>query len=43
VLELAAQPLENDLPVDVGRMLDAIADLRREALGLSDDPAGCLQ
>src|SRR5215471_16840340 len=40
VLELAAQPLENDLPVDVGRMLDAIADRRREALGLSDDPAG---
>ena len=42
-LQLATQPLQHDLPPDVSRPLDAVADLVGEALCLSHHPAGCLQ
>ena len=42
-LQFAPQRLQHDLPADVGRLLDAVVDLRGEALGLSHHPAGCPQ
>src|SRR6267143_1439922 len=43
VERLGTQTLEHDLPPDVSRPLDAVADLLGEALCLSHHPAGCLQ
>jgi hypothetical protein len=42
-LQLATQPLQHDLPPDLGCPLDALADLLGEALGLTHHPAGGLQ
>ena len=42
-VQLAPQRLEHDLPPDIGRLLDAVADLLGETLGLSLHPAGCAQ